>query len=129
MSAQILHFVPVTDAPNRIRELRREMRPKLSMERLGEIIGVSKVTISDLERGEVALTLDYMRRISEVLGVLPADLLSTRDNPDSLSIEERRLVEQLRNASPEQREQLHRVADVIAPYSSEADIQPFRRSA
>ena len=117
MSADILHFVPVTEAPNRIRELR--MQAELSQELLGEAIGVSKVTISELERGKMALTLDYMQRIAEALEVYPSDLLPHSDSPEPLSVAERALIEQLRAASPEQREQLHRVADVIAPYRVE----------
>lgn len=115
MSADILQFMRVSDAPNRIRELR--MQAGLSQQALGDRIGVTKVTISDLENGKMQLTTDYMRRLAHALKVLPADLLALQDNPDALSAEERRLIEQLRKASPEQREQVHRVADVIAPFT------------
>ena len=91
-----------------------------------ELIGVSKVTISDLELGKMMLTVDYMRRIAHALGVLPADLLSASDNPDSLTAEERRFIAQLRNATEEQREQVHKVADVIAPFKAAEEITPFR---
>ena len=91
-------------------------RPKLSQQRIADAIGVSKVTISDLERGEMQLTLDYMRRIAEVLGVTPTDLMPRSLNPDALSAEERALIDHLRTASDEQREQLLRVADVIVPF-------------
>ncbi|QVM82955.1 helix-turn-helix domain-containing protein [Novosphingobium decolorationis] len=103
------------EAPNRIRELRMQAAPKLSQEALGNLIGVSKVTISDLERGNMMLTVDYMRRIARALGVLPADLLNQADNPGGLSVDERSFIERLRSATPEQRDQLLRVADVIAP--------------
>ncbi|WP_255351614.1 helix-turn-helix domain-containing protein [Novosphingobium sp. ST904] len=115
----------MSEAPNRIRELRSQTNPRLSQEALGQMIGVSKVTISDLERGEMALTVDYMRRIADALRVTPADLLSHRDNPDALNLDERHLVEQLRQATPEQREQLQKVADVIAPRPSSATIETF----
>lgn len=125
VSAEILHFVSVTEAPNRIRELRMQMKPKLSQEALGQRIGVSKVTISDLERGEMALTLDYMRRIAGALRVLPADLLTEQDNPHGLTAEEWQLIEQLRQANPDQREQFLRVAQVMVP----ANEQPDRKRA
>ena len=126
VSAQILHFVPVNEAPNRIRELR--MQAKLSQEALGHLIGVTKVTISDLERGNMMLTVDYMRRIGRALDVAPADLLPESDNPNGLSLDERRLIEQLRHATPEQRDQVKKVADVIAPFQEAPTIKPFRSS-
>ena len=127
MSADILHFVAVTEAPNRIRELRMEAH--FSQQKLGDEIGVSKVTISDLERGEMQLTVDYMRKIAAALEVLPSDLLSRADNPDGLTIEERKLLERVRAASPEQREQLHRVADVIVPFKGPEDDGLRRKTA
>lgn len=114
MSAEVLHFFRVIDAPNRIRELR--MAAGLSQQTLGEAIGVSKVTISELERGTMQLTLDYMERIAKVLEVLPPDLLPRSDNPWALSHDERQLVERLRAATDEQRDQLQKVADVIIPF-------------
>lgn len=62
VSAKVLQFVSVTDAPNRIRELR--MAAKLSQQRVADAIGMSKMTISDLERGTINLSLAYMERIA-----------------------------------------------------------------
>lgn len=113
MSAEILHFFGVLDAPNRIRELR--LAEGLSQQALADRIGVSKVTISDLELGKMKLDTNYMRRIAGALGVQAADLLPLSDNPGALSADERRLIEQFREATEDQREQLRRVADVLAP--------------
>jgi transcriptional regulator with XRE-family HTH domain len=99
--------------PNRIRELR--IAAGMSQQALADAIHVSKMTVSELERGQMNLTQDYMRRIGDALGMLPADILPVVDNPDALSFEERRLLELWRAASPVQREQLARIADVIAP--------------
>jgi transcriptional regulator with XRE-family HTH domain len=104
----------VTDAPNKIRELR--MEKKLSQQAVADRIGVSKVTISDLERGEMQLTVEYMRRIAKALGVEAADLLSRNDNPTGLSAAERELIERLRAADPDQRDQLRKVAEVMLPW-------------
>ncbi|WP_310532534.1 helix-turn-helix domain-containing protein [Novosphingobium sp.] len=101
-------------APNRIREHR--MAEGLSQQALADRIGTSKVTISDLETGKMQFTQDYMRRIAYALEILPADLLPLSDNPGGLTARERRLIEQLRAAAPDQRDQLHKVADVIAPF-------------
>lgn len=129
MSADIFHFVPMDQAPNRIRELRMAAGDKgWSQQRLADAIGVSKVTISDLEKGAMQLTQDYMRRIARALDVLPADLLPLSENPDALTAEERQLIRQMRAANEEQREQLRKVADVIAPFRH-ADDQDLRKSA
>jgi transcriptional regulator with XRE-family HTH domain len=125
MLADILHFTAMDEAPNRIRELRLEAG--LSQQALGDKVGVSKMTISDLERGEMRLDLDYMRRIAYALGVLPADLMPARDNPLALSIHEHRLVEQYRTGDENQREQLHKVADVLIPFRHEPVAPPPRR--
>lgn len=114
MSAEILHFFSMIEAPNRIRELR--MQAKLSQQALGDAIGVSKVTISDLERGTMHLTVDYMRRLAPPLNVDPADILSRSDNPLSLTPTERDLLERFRSADEQQQDQLHRVAEALIPY-------------
>lgn len=120
MSADIYHFARVENAPNRIRELRNAAVPRLSQQALADIIGVSKVTISDLERGAMQLTQDYMRRIASALNVAPADILPLSENPNALSANERELLEQYRQANDDQRDQLKRVADVLVPFRRES---------
>lgn len=124
MSADILHFGAMEQAPNRIRELR--LAAGLSQQSLGDDMGVSKMTISDLERGRMVLTLDYMRRIARALGVKTADILPVEDNPEALSLEERQLIDQYRAANEEQREQLQKVADVLTPFRHTA-YQPVTK--
>lgn len=119
MSADILHFVSVQNAPNRIRELR--MAAGLSQQAVADRVGVAKMTISALETGKMQLTLEYMRRIASALGAATTDLMPLEDNPEALSLDERRLIEALRAAPEEQREQLHRVADVITPWRASED--------
>lgn len=130
MSADILHFGAMEEAPNRIRELR--LAAGLSQQALGDAIHVSKMTISDLERGRMVLTVDYMRRIARALGVATVDILAQEDHPDALSADERQLIEQYRAASEEQRDQLQKVADVLTPFRHTAyvaDLKPRRRRA
>ena len=128
MSADIYHFARVENSPNRIRELRIAVSPKMSQQALADLVGVSKVTISDLERGAMQLTQDYMRRIANALGVTPADVLPRCDNPDGLTFEERELLRQYRQANEEQRDQLKRVADVLVPYTREPYVPLHRRN-
>jgi transcriptional regulator with XRE-family HTH domain len=57
---------------NRIKELRKAK--SLTQEELGERIGTTGATIQRLESGKRKLTEQWMRNISEVLGVQPAEL-------------------------------------------------------
>ena len=99
------------------------MELKLSQQALGDRIGVSKVTISDLELGHIQLNVDYMRRISFALGVAPTDLLTRDDNPLALSARERNLIARLRHADEAMRDQLHKVADVMLPWKASEDSE------
>lgn len=117
MSADILQFTAMSDAPNRIRELR--MAAGMSQQALGDRIGVSKMTISDLERGNMKLDVDYLSRIADALQVAATDLLPRSLNPDSLTREERMLIERYRSASDEQRQQVQKVTEVLLPFAAE----------
>lgn len=97
VSADIVHFLPMNQAPNRIRALRNAAG--ISQEVLGERIGAHKMTVSDLERGKIELTLSYMRKVAAALNVSPAELLLDRDDPARPSDVERELLEAFR-ASP-----------------------------
>lgn len=104
----------MADFPNRIRELRTAR--DWSLETLAQKVGCSKVQISELERGVIQLTVEWMRRISDPLGVTPADLLSPSDNPLLLSEPERQIIERYRSATPDQKASLERVTDALLPY-------------
>lgn len=105
-------------APNRIRELR--MLAGLSQQTVADRVGVSKVTISDLERGNMRLDVEYMKRIAAALNVTPADLLPLEANPWALSDDERAIIERYRNGNEEQRQQVQRMADVIIPWKPQS---------
>jgi transcriptional regulator with XRE-family HTH domain len=104
----------MSDYPNRIRELRRVKH--WSQDTLATQVGCSKVQISDLERGHVQLTVEWMRRLGPPLGVAPADLLTPRDNPFLLSDAEREMIERYRSASPDLQESLARVTEALIPF-------------
>lgn len=59
---------------NRIRELREKKR--LSTYKLAELVGTTQSTIHRLEAGQRKLTVEWMRRIADALGVQPADLIA-----------------------------------------------------
>lgn len=104
----------MSEFPNRIRELRTSR--EWSLETLAGKVGCSKVQISDLERGLVQLTVDWMRRLAEPLGVTPAELLTAQDNPLMLSEEERAIIARFRQGTPDQQENLARVTEALIPY-------------
>lgn len=97
--------------PNRIRELRRER--DWSQQKLADLVGVSKVTISDLELGKMQLTLDYMKRVAKALGVTAGELLNIEDNPLLPAGSERELIERYREASSEERKNIDRVTEAL----------------
>lgn len=108
------------DDPNRIRALR--VARGWSQQRLADLVGVAKMTISDLERDKMALTVSYMRRIAEALStsgetVAAADLLPIEDNPTvPRNGDEKELLEQYRAADDMQREMIKRVAEPAATF-------------
>lgn len=111
MSAEILLFGFMADLPNRIRELR--MARGWSQDRLASALGCSKMTISDLERGNVGLTVEWMRRIGQVLGVTAGELMSRDDNPLLPEGAERELVDRYRHATAEERQSIERVTEAL----------------
>ena len=76
------------DMPNRIRFLRKQRG--LTLQQVADEIGVHKTMMGMLERGDRPLHLTYQQAIARVLGVAPADLLRTEDNPFSGIAEEDR---------------------------------------
>jgi transcriptional regulator with XRE-family HTH domain len=114
MTAQLLLFVPMTEYPNRIYELRRAKG--WSQLDLAEIVGCSKMHISGMERGKRELSLEWMRRLAQAFNVPPVDILADVDNPDRLTDEEQRFLETYRAADPQTKESIQRVTEALMPY-------------
>ena len=72
--ADVISFVPMSEMPNRLYELRRQRG--WSQQQVADKVGCAKMHISALERGIRDLTLPMMRRLADAFGVAPADLLS-----------------------------------------------------
>jgi transcriptional regulator with XRE-family HTH domain len=111
----------MANLPNRIRELR--LARDWSQDRLAEKVGCSKMQISDLERGNVSLTVEWMRRIAATLGLSPGEMLNPEDNPLLPADEEREIVERYRHGSREQRESLARIAEALIPIEEQQPQQ------
>lgn len=121
-------YILAMNPANRLRELRK--KAGLTQAELADLTGVSQPAISQLENDTRPLDLDDMRALARHLGCRPVDLLSDQDNPDRLTDEERDMIARMRAAGPEQREQILKVADVIAPFhpaeSEDERLQPRR---
>lgn len=113
MSAQIIRFRSMAELPNRIRELR--IARNWSQDQLAAAANCSKAQISDLERGNRGLDIEWMRRLARALGVTAGELLSHDDNPLLPVGEERDIVERYRTGSAEQRGNLARVVEALIP--------------
>lgn len=114
MTAVVLTFVPMSEYPNRIYELRRAKG--LSQQELAELVGCSKMHISGMERGKRELSLEWMRRLAQALDVLPADILADADNPDRLNEQEHRFLQTFRAADPQTQANMQRVTEALMPF-------------
>lgn len=101
------------ELPNRIRALREANGWSLAA--LAAAVGCSKMQLSDLERGGVNLTVEWMRRIAQPLRVKPGDLLLESDQPEAGALDpaELALIQRFRAASPAERDSLLRIADAL----------------
>lgn len=85
--------------PNRIYYWRKQRGMRQTD--LADSLGVEKQTISKYEIGYVSPTIDVLRRLADVLDVAPADLLAARDNPYTLTPEQKALFAAMQEIPPE----------------------------
>lgn len=91
-----------TYAVNRIREIRKSKVPKLTLKALGQLMP-SKLTLSHvgmLERGQRALSLDYILEFASALHVSPAAIIGVAETRRVPIVEEISLRKYMKN--PEQ---------------------------
>lgn len=62
------------DVGDLVRRARKEAEPPLSQERLGELLGVSRGTVTDYEAGRRAMSLDYLPVLVDRLRIEPEAL-------------------------------------------------------
>jgi len=112
--SNLLSFLAMDDFPNRVNELRRARG--MTQQQLADKVGCSKMQVSGIERGKREFSLSMMQRFATALGVTAGELLHADDNAFLLAEEERIMIERMRAATPEQREQLHRVTEAVLPF-------------
>lgn len=119
MSCNVIPLIPMSELPNRILEQRKARG--VSQDVLGNVLGVTKMTISRLERGLNEPTLGQLRQIAGFFNCAVADLLSDDDNPDRLDAAGKQLFDRLRHGTDEQRDNVIRVAEALIPYHPRQD--------
>jgi transcriptional regulator with XRE-family HTH domain len=107
---------PLETLPNRIRQHRKAAG--LTLEELGEKVGLSKSMVGLLERGLRRVSDVYMRRIAATLGVSPADLLHPDDNPYALTEDEKRHLDNYRQLDAVGRRTVANVAENLREWTS-----------
>jgi transcriptional regulator with XRE-family HTH domain len=119
MAATILYFPIMIEEdysryPNRIREIRKN-RGK-TLEWLANECDCTIATISDMERGRRPVRLDWLQLIGRAFNMPASEFLSERDNPTSLNVDERRLINLLRGGSEDQRRTVMVMAEAALNY-------------
>jgi transcriptional regulator with XRE-family HTH domain len=96
------------NCPNRIREWRQ--RKNITLVQLAREIGATHGHLQKMEVGDRPVTLEWLDRISEKLGVSVGELLHERQNPLLPTVDEQKLLTRLREGG----DQLMRMAQALA---------------
>lgn len=129
MTATLLKFPIMTkkldNPPNRIREHR--VKRGLTLAELSGRTNIDAAYISKMELGDRRETLSHLRVLATHLGVTVGDLLNSEDNPDSLTEEERMVVDTMRD-DPHFAHSASTLAEARQSYSPPEKILPFKRA-
>jgi DNA-binding XRE family transcriptional regulator len=61
----------------RIRQLRRMQSPQMNQERLGKLLGLTRTSITNIERGKQKLTVDTLFKLCEMFSVEVSEIVPT----------------------------------------------------
>lgn len=129
MSATVIKFPIMTkkldNPPNRIREW-RTLRG-LTLAELAERTHIDAAYISKMELGDRRETLSHLRVLAKHLGVTVGDLLNSEDNPDSLSEDERLVVDTMRD-DPHFAHSASTLAEARQSFTPPNTILPLKRA-
>lgn len=114
MTATILYFVPMDKLPNRVREMRK--KAGMTLEEVGEKLGLTHTHLSNIERGHRKLDLATMEKLARVLRCSVADFLTDDHFPDRLNYQEQQILDDLRRMDDSDR---NRVADIARTFAPE----------
>lgn len=83
---------------------------------LADRTGVTQSAISQIENGEVSMTIQWMKAFARALDCAPADLLDDEDNPDRLDQRTRAIVDYYRHSTEQERATIEKVVPAISSY-------------
>ena len=61
----------------RIKQLRRMQTPEMNQEKLGEALGLTRTSITNIEKGKQKLTVDTLYKLCDIFSVEVTDLIPT----------------------------------------------------
>lgn len=115
------------ELPNRIRHFRRDKG--LTLDQLGERIGMSKQGLGMLERGDRPLTDAHRLAIARELGVDPADLFLPEQTPFTVPQAERDFWHNYLSLDAHGRRTIRNVAENLVAWRGEGDEQADEKTA
>lgn len=113
------------DLPNRIRYWRKQRN--LTLEQLGDAVGLKKQQISRFETGGRDILLPWLQRMAQAMDLNAADLLNEEDNPLAFDAHLAALIENYRSASDEGRAAILSVAETTAKFKHGDVVVPFKK--
>lgn len=96
---------------DRIKERRLELN--LTQEKVGELLGVSKVTIHKYESNSINIPSDRIEYLAKILNTTPAYLMGWEESPQDTSDLDEELLVLARNAKTLTKDQLQAIKRTI----------------
>lgn len=107
----------------KIKKLRTEN--KLSQGELAKSIGVHNAHLSKLEKGQYTPSLEVIKKLAEVFGVTIDYLVSNRENPEEVEIEDKSLYERVKlieSLDNEEKKALMKIIDSMLTKKQISDL-------
>ena len=88
-------------------------RKGLTLEEVGEYIGVNKATVQRYETGKIDIKRTVAVKLAEILGTTPADILGFQGENFALNDIEQKIIESYRE-TPEMQGAIHKILGIEA---------------
>ena len=88
----------------------RELK-ELTLEEVGNYIGVKKATVQRYESGEIDIKRTIAIKLAEILGVTPAEIMGWGEEKPTLTSLEQKIIEKYRK-TPEMQAAVHKLLGI-----------------